>query len=410
MKVHARLADLATLGATPDGIDRGLFTAADHAARRRFADWAEAAGFTVEQDRAGNVFARLSGASDDAPPILCGSHLDTVKHGGAYDGAYGVVGGLEALERIAAAATPLRRPLEVVAWAGEEGSRFPLGCLGSSTYAGLTSFAEVARLVADDGESFADALAGPRGLLADVPVRAGFPLPAAYVELHIEQGPVLERARTRLGVVSAIAGQRRMRLEITGRAGHSGTIPMSIRADALCAAAEIVLEVERAAREVGDAVGTVGYLCVEPNQTNIVPGRVTLRVDARSVDDARVVEIERRIRAAAGAIAAARGTPIVVELIELRAAAPMDARMRELVRASCAGLVAAPLDLPSGAGHDAMCLAHVVPTGMLFVPSIGGHSHVALEKTDPADLELGIEALAAALVAADRELPFANVM
>jgi acetylornithine deacetylase/succinyl-diaminopimelate desuccinylase-like protein len=171
-----------------------------------------------------------------------------------------------------------------------------------------------------------------------------------------------------------------------------------------------VLEVERAAREVGDAVGTVGYLCVEPNQTNIVPGRVTLRVDARSVDDARVVEIERRIRAAAGAIAAARGTPIVVELIELRAAAPMDARMRELVRASCAGLVAAPLDLPSGAGHDAMCLAHVVPTGMLFVPSIGGHSHVALEKTDPADLELGIEALAAALVAADRELPFANVM
>jgi hydantoinase/carbamoylase family amidase len=403
MNVHARLSDLATLGATPDGIDRGLFTAADRAARERFARWSAAAGLRVEQDRAGNVFARLGGTRGGAP-IVCGSHLDTVKHGGAYDGAYGVVGGLEALERIAASDAVVGRPLEVVAWAGEEGSRFPLGCLGSSAFAGLTPYAQIASLVADDGESFADALHGPHGLLTDVPVRDGFPLPAAYLELHIEQGPILERAGLRLGVVTAIAGQRRLRVTIEGRAGHAGTVPMAGRADALCAAAEIVLAVERAALDVGDAVATVGRLDLEPNSTNSVPGRVMLRVDARSIDDDRIAEMERRVRAAAAATATARGTPIGVELIEQRAAAPMDARLCALVRRACATLVTAPLDLPSGAGHDAMCLARVVPTAMLFVPSIGGHSHVAAEKTAPEDLELGIDALARALVEADREL------
>ncbi len=404
MKIHARLAELAELGATADGIDRGLFTLAEHAARRRFADWATGAGLRVWQDRAGNVFARLDGGTP-APPIMCGSHLDTVKHGGAYDGAYGVVGGLEALERIAATGADLRRPLDVVAWAGEEGSRFPLGCLGSSAFAGLTAYDDIRALVADDGESFATALAGPTGLLPGVAVRDEFPAPAAYLELHIEQGPVLEARATRLGVVTAIAGQRRFRIDIRGRSGHAGTIPMATRSDALCAAAEIVLAVESAARDVGDAVATVGWLNVEPNQTNSVPGRVQLRVDARSVDDARVVEIERRVRATAAAIATTRGALIAVELIEHRAAAPMDARMRAIVRRACAGLVADPLDIASGAGHDAMCLARIVPTAMIFVPSIGGHSHVAQEKTAPEDLELGIDALAAALLAADGALP-----
>ncbi len=209
--------------------------------------------------------------------MQCGSHLDTVRNGGAYDGAYGVVGGLAALERIAAAGEPPPRALEVVAWAGEEGSRFPLGCLGSAVYAGLTPYDELATLVGDDGVAFLDALHGPHGLLAGVPVRAGFPPPAAYLELHIEQGPVMERAGVRLGVVTAIAGQRRLRVTLDGVAGHAGTMPMPGRADALAAASELVLAVERAALEVGEAVATVGHLVVEPNQTNIVPGRVVLR-------------------------------------------------------------------------------------------------------------------------------------
>jgi len=404
MNVHARLRELATLGATADGIDRGLFTPAERAARRRFADWSTAAGLLVEQDRAGNLFARLSVAAD-RPPIQCGSHLDTVKHGGAYDGAYGVVGGLEALERIAATGAPLRRSIEVVAWAGEEGSRFPLGCLGSSAFAGLTPYTAIAALVGDDGEAFSDALRGPNGLLAGITVRDDFPLPAAYIELHIEQGPVLERAGVRLGVVTAIAGQRRLRIEIEGRPGHAGTVPMNGRADALCAAAELVLAVERAACDVGESVATVGWLEVQPNSTNSVPGRVVLRVDARSIDDERIAEIELRIRAAARSVVSTRDTRVTVELIEQRAATPMDPGLRAIVRAACTASTGAPLDVPSGAGHDAMCLARVVPAAMLFVPSIGGHSHVAGEKTAPEDLELGIEALARALVDADRELP-----
>ena len=399
MTLHDRLAELAALGATSAGIDRALFTAPERAARERFAAWARDGGLRVEQDRIGNVFARLDGREDGAP-IQCGSHLDTVKDGGAYDGAYGVVGGLEAVLRIAASAEQPRRAIEVVAWAGEEGSRFSLGCVGSSVYAGTTSFDEALALVADDGETLARALLGPTGLLDGVPVRDGFPPPAAYLELHIEQGPIMEQNGSRLGAVTAIAGQRRLRVVVEGVAGHAGTLPMTGRADAMCAASELVLEVEAAARSAGDAVATVGRLIVEPNQTNIVPGRVELRVDVRSPDDARVEEIERRLRKHAVAVSAGRGVRIAIETIERREAVPMNAGLRALVRAECERLDPHTIDIASGAGHDAMCVAHVAPAAMIFVPSIGGRSHVGVEKTAPEDLELGVDALTAALLAA----------
>jgi hydantoinase/carbamoylase family amidase len=336
---------------------------------------------------------------DDAP-VQCGSHLDTVKDGGAYDGAYGVVGGLEAVTRIAATGVVLPRSVEVVAWAGEEGSRFPLGCLGSSAYAGLNAYDEVAALVSDDGESFASALQGPHGLLAGVPMRDGFPPPAAYVELHIEQGPVLESAGARLGIVTAIAGQRRLSVVVEGVAGHAGTIPMRDRADALCAASELVLDVEQAALSEGDTVATVGRMLVAPNQTNIVPGDVLFRVDARSVDDAHVIAIERRLRARAAEVATARGVRVAVETLEVRDAVPMEARMRGLVRDACLALDPRAMEIASGAGHDAMCIAQIAPAAMIFVPSIGGRSHVGDELTAPPDLELGVDALAAVLTAA----------
>ena len=399
MRLHARLAELAAHGATADGIDRGLFTSAEHAARALFARWASEAGLRVEQDRAGNVFARLVGLRDDAP-VQCGSHLDTVKDGGAYDGAYGVVGGLEAVTRIAATGAVPPRSLEVAAWAGEEGSRFPLGCLGSSAYAGLNAYDDIAALVGDDGESFASALQGPHGMLAGVPVRDGFPPPAAYVELHIEQGPVLESAGVRLGIVTAIAGQRRLSVVVEGVAGHAGTIPMRDRADALCAASELVLAVEQAAVEQGDTVATVGRMLVAPNQTNIVPGDVLFRVDARSVDDARAIAVDRRLRERAAEVAAARGVRIAIETLEVRDAVPMEARMRDLVRDACVALDPRAMDIASGAGHDAMCIAQIAPAAMIFVPSIGGRSHVGDELTAPSDLELGVDALTAVLRAA----------
>ncbi|HEY0395322.1 MAG TPA: M20 family metallo-hydrolase [Candidatus Elarobacter sp.] len=404
MTLHARLAELATLGATASGIDRGLFTAAERAARERFVAWAREDGLRVEQDRAGNVFARLDAASSPrdggAAPVQCGSHLDTVRDGGAYDGAYGVIGGLEALRQIAQSGSSPARPVEVVAWAGEEGSRFPFGCLGSSAYAGIVPYDDIARLVADDGETFAAALRGPNGLLDGVYVRDGFPPPAAYVELHIEQGPVMEREGARLGIVTAIAGQRRFRVAVDGVAGHAGTIPMNARADALCAASEMVLAVERAAVQAGETVATVGHLVVEPNQTNIVPGRVVFRIDLRSADDGRLDAAEAAIRASATEIAAKRGAGVTIETLEARVAVPMETRMRLLVRAACLERDPHAIAIHSGAGHDAMCVAHVAPTAMIFVPSIGGRSHVGDERTAPADLELGVEALAATLLAA----------
>jgi N-carbamoyl-L-amino-acid hydrolase len=399
MTLHGRLAELATLGATAEGIDRGLFTAPERAARERFAAWAQEDGLSVEQDRVGNVFARLAGR-DDGAPVQCGSHLDTVRNGGAYDGAYGVIGGLEALRRILEWGEMPARPLEVVAWAGEEGSRFPLGCLGSAVFAGLTSYAEAEALIGDDGESFAAALRGPNGLLAGVPVRDDFPAPAAYVELHIEQGPVLELRGARLGIVTAIAGARRFRVTVGGVAGHAGTVPMDGRVDALCTASEIVLAVERAALDAGETVATVGYLTVDPNQTNIVPGHVVFRIDLRSVDDARVNDAERRIRARTAEIAASRGASVTIEPIERRAAVPMEPRMRLLVRAACLERDPKAVTIASGAGHDAMCVAHVAPAAMIFVPSIGGRSHVGDERTAPADLDLGVDALAATLLSA----------
>jgi N-carbamoyl-L-amino-acid hydrolase len=401
VRLHGRLAELARLGGTGEGIDRGLFTAAERAARERFAGWCRAAGLRLVQDRVGNLFARLAGADGaEGAPVQCGSHLDTVRNGGALDGAYGVVGGLEALLRIVQSGRQPQRPLEVVAWAGEEGSRFPLGCLGSSVYAGQTAYDEALALVADDGESFASALQGPNGLLDGVPVRDDFPAPAAYVELHIEQGAMMERRGARLGIVSAIAAQRRFQVTVDGVAGHAGAVPMTDRIDALCAASDLVLAVERAARAAGETVATVGRLIVDPNQTNIIPGRVALRIDLRSIDDDRTSTVETRIRANAAEIEAARGARIGFEVLEYRRAVPMAAAMRALVRAACVERDPHAIDIASGAGHDAMCVAHVAPTGMIFVPSIGGRSHVGDERTEPADLDLGVDALAAVLLAA----------
>jgi N-carbamoyl-L-amino-acid hydrolase len=403
MKIHDRLAELATLGATPDGIDRALCTAPEYAARELLARWANESGLSVEQDRAGNVFVRLAG-SESLPPVQCGSHLDTVKDGGAYDGAYGVIGGLEALEIIAKRGVTPKRPIEVVAWAGEEGSRFPLGCIGSAVYAGITPLAEARAVVGDDGVAFGDALESGTGFLRDVPIRDGFPAPSAYVELHIEQGPVMERTGMRLGVVTAIAGQRRFSVEIRGQAGHAGTMPMLGRADALCAASDLVLAVERAAHDVGNSVGTVGRMIVEPNQTNIVPGHVTLRIDLRSVDDARVVKMEERIRDAAASIIQGRDVRISIQPIETRAAVAMNERLRGIIKNVCTPLDAKAANIASGAGHDAMCVAHVAPVAMIFVPSIGGESHVGTERTSPEDLELGITALSSSLAAIDAAL------
>ena len=396
-----RLERLATLGATPNGIDRRLFSPADAAARAMFAAWARAAGLTVEQDRAGNVFARRAGQLA-AAPILSGSHLDTVPTGGAYDGAYGAVAALCALEAILQDGITTAHPLEAVAWAGEEGSRFPLGCLGSGAFAGLNGMAEIDALSDELGTTFAAARASATGLLPDVPVRDATVVPAAYVELHIEQGPVLERRGARLGNVTAIAGQARYDVVVNGESGHAGTVPMAMRRDALSAAAEIVLALEACAARLPDSVLTVGRLVVEPNQTNVIPWRVTFRIDARSVYENRLAALRTAVVETTARIAAARNVAVTATLIEERRVVAMDDALRGAVATAFAELGVPAHDLPSGAGHDAMCVAAIAPAAMIFVPSAGGHSHVAGEYTSPDDCELGVRALTRSLVAIDR--------
>jgi hydantoinase/carbamoylase family amidase len=401
--ISERLAQLAAFGATEHGIDRRLFCESDADARRLFVQWARAANYAVEQDRAGNVFARRAGRRAGAA-VLSGSHLDTVPTGGAYDGAYGAVAALCALEELDAAAIVTEHPVEAVAWAGEEGSRFPLGCLGSGAFAGLNDLATIDALCDEDGVTFAEARAAAHGLLPGVPVRDGFPAPAGYVELHIEQGPVLEHRGVRLGVVTAIAGQVRFDVEVHGESGHAGTVPMDLRRDALSAAAELVLELETAANEIGEAVLTIGRLAVFPNQTNVIPGRVVFRVDARSVDQMRLTALRAAVVDCTARVALHRHVRIEATLIEERRAVAMDERLRTAVAGAIAELGETAMDLPSGAGHDAMCVASVAPAAMIFVPSAGGRSHVGNEYTAPEDLHLGVTALTRSIAAIDRLL------
>lgn len=402
--VVERLGELSQLGRYAGGIDRGLATPQERAARERFAAWARAAGYALAQDRVGNLFARRAGTRSGAAPILVGSHLDTVKTGGAYDGAYGVTGALCALELLDRQSAATEHPIEAVAWVGEEGSRFPLGCLGSAVFAGLTSADEALALTDESGTSLRDALErGEGGFLPGVPRRANDGV-AAYLELHVEQGPILESAGARLGIVTAIAGQRRFRVTVEGASGHAGTVPMATRSDSLCAAAEIILALENASRAADPSVVTVGRLALEPGSANVIPRRVVFTVDMRAPEDAKVDKVERALELAASRVQEARDVRVAIEDLERRTATPMDPRMREAVRRATNATGEKYIDVPSGAGHDTMCIAAIAPVAMIFVPSIGGVSHVGDERTSDADLELGVETLAAAIVEVDRML------
>lgn len=404
MNVVERLDALRMLGAHEHGIDRALLTPQERAARALFVSWARESGFAVTQDGVSNVFARREGSRAGAKPILVGSHFDTVPTGGAYDGAYGVAGALCALELLEARGIRTVHPVEAVAWAGEEGSRFPLGCLGSSVFAGLNDEAAVRAIIGDDGVTFGDALASPLGGLLDgVPMRNSRDV-AAYLELHVEQGPVLEDLGLSLGIVTAIAAQRRLRATVTGRSGHAGTVPMAMRADALCAASELVLELERAAREISDAVATVGRMVVEPNGTNVVPGRVTFSLDLRSPNESNLEAMEMRLREAIARVQLQRGVSVELESFERRSATPMTPALRDAIARAIDGLGEHYASVPSGAGHDAMSLGKIVPAAMIFVPSIGGQSHVGEECTADRDLLLGVEALANAIIEVDRAI------
>jgi allantoate deiminase len=351
-----------------EGANRPGLSAAEQAAHDLVAAWMREAGLEVETDSAGNLVGRRPGRRPELPEVWTGSHLDTVPSGGRFDGALGVVAGLEAVEQ----AAPTERTLAVVAFRDEEG-RFT-GCFGSHALCGR--FDREARDAA--GVSVRDALAS-LGLPEPRPGR----LPDVFVEAHIEQGPVLERAGSPLGVVTAIAAMTQGSVELRGRAGHAGTTPMDARDDAICAAAELVLRARDAARSIPGAVATIGRLEVEPGAANVIPERVRLSVDARAPDRARLEELLRAIG------------------IDLPAgdAVSMAPEPSAVVREEIAAVGLPVIELASGAGHDAGILAAAgVPTAMLFVRSLnGGISHSPGELSSPEDVGLCVEVLSSAL-------------
>jgi hydantoinase/carbamoylase family amidase len=358
------------------------------------------AGLQTRLDAVGNLFGRWPGTEPDAPLVLTGSHVDTTLNAGRYDGVLGVLGAIEAVHALRRLGVQPRRSIEVVAWAGEE-PRFGTGCVGSRVAAGELERGDLDRLADREGVSMAEALRAS-GFDPDRLAEARID-PAtihALVELHIEQGAVLESAGESIGVVTAIAAPHDFRVTLRGAATHAGATPMSLRRDALAGAAEAMLVLERLAQQSPSAttVATVGVVRARPGAINVVPGEVELDVDVRDSDlDAREQVVESSI-AAAREIAERRGLEIEVTPIVVDVPVACDAGVVEAAEAACLGLALSHRRMVSGAYHDAMILGRNVPIGMIFVPSAGGISHHPDEYTAPEELDRGVRVLARTLV------------
>jgi len=390
------LQTLGSIGETESGgVMRVTGSDADRAARDRIVEWGEAAGLSVSVDPVGNIVARRPGRRE-GPAVATGSHLDTVPNGGAFDGVAGVVAALEVVRAWNEADFVSHRPLEVVVFTGEEGTRFGVGLLGSLVASGQLGVEKALALTDGEGTSLDDAL-------ADVGYRGGtaFRLAdrAAFVELHVEQGPVLEQRGLPVGIVESIAGITHHAVTIRGRADHAGTTPMGAsRRDALMGAAEFGLAVERQASAAGEgAVGTVGRLENAPNATNVVPGRVDLWVDLRDRDGERLAARGAALRDRLGTIAGERNLETKWETTLEVPPRTMATAVMEAVEGAADEQGLGYTRMPSGAGHDAMNAAAVTPTGMLFVPSEEGVSHSPAEYTCPSDLFAGTRVLDATL-------------
>ena len=397
-RLWGRLMTLGAIGATPrGGVNRQALSKEDAEARRRMVAWACDLGLSASGDDAGNLFLRLEGTDPAAAPVLTGSHLDSQPTGGKFDGAYGVLAGLEALESIQAAGVRPRRPIEVVAWTNEEGSRFQPGAMGSAVFADQMDLAEQLAVTDSDGVTAGAALRDFLAATPDLPRRPiGFPL-TAYVEAHIEQGPRLEAADKPIGIVSAIQGLRWFAVEVLGEAAHAGTTPVGMRKDALKAAAAMVTALNEAMADPADTVRfTVGRFEVSPGSPNTVPARVFFTIDFRHPDAAVIERLTSRIEPICAAHAG--GCTVTVRRTSNVRPTQFDSAVIDKVRRAAEALALPAMEMISGAGHDAMHLAEVCPAGMIFVPCEGGISHNEAENARPRDLADGARVLAATLV------------
>lgn len=379
------------------GVTRLAFTPADQSARRLFQDKLAAAGLRVRVDAIGNVFGRRGGRETALPPVLLGSHMDSVPNGGRFDGPLGVLSALEVVRMLDDARAETRRPVEVACFAAEESSRFGSGTLGSKAVVGKLKPDMLDRLRDPEGRTLAEVLQ-ECGLLPDrLPeVRRRPGEYHAYLELHLEQGAVLEHAGIPIGLVTGIAAPTRFHVTYTGRADHSGATPMGLRRDALVAGAELVLSVRRIVLAQGSptSVGTVGVLRVQPGAMNVIPGQASLGIDLRDIDADAKSRIAKKVQAAARRIARKWKLDVSVETLTDESPVPLSERVRQVSAAACQACGIPFQELPSGAGHDAMYIAEIAETGMIFVRCREGISHNPAEFVEPQDIAAGAAVLA----------------
>jgi allantoate deiminase len=370
-----------------EGLYRGFLSPAYHAAQDQLAQWMAEAGMAVARDGACNLVGRYPGADEGAPVLLIGSHLDAVRNGGRYDGPLGIMLGIECVAALHARGQRMPFAIEVIAFGDEEGSRFPAAMLTSRALAGGLDKAELA--IADaQGITLAQA-----GIDADAFIGAAR-VPGsvrAYFEAHIEQGPVLEREGLAVGTVTGIAAQLRYRVSLRGEAGHAGTMPMTLRRDAMAGAAAMVLAIERIAlADASDLVATVGALEVSPGAANVVPGEVAFTIDIRSGDQVRRDRAAEAILAELAEIAQARGLACETQRAHDLPASPCDPALMDLLDAAASDAGQPLRRLVSGAGHDAIAMSALAPTAMLFIRCRDGISHNPAEHVDPADAEVAL--------------------
>ncbi len=399
LELLARLSD-----AEPPAVTRILFTEPDLQARAFFRGLFADAGLVVREDPAGNLFARWIGSEPNWPALGTGSHTDAIPFSGMYDGTVGVLGGLEAIRALQRSGWKPRRSIELLLFTSEEPTRFGIGCIGSRLLSGSLSPESAAVLKDNIGATFDEVRrrAGCSGELSAVQLREGSY--AAFVELHIEQGPLLEQEGIPIGAVTAIAAPAALRVRLEGEGGHAGAVLMPQRKDALCAAAEIVLAVEKAARDSGrlDTVATTGICQVHPGACNSIPSRVILEIDIRDTDLAardRAVEL---VRQAVAQGAARRGLDAGVERINADPPATADPAIVNAIQFACRELNLACKMMVSRAYHDSLFMARLCLTGMIFIPCRAGVSHRPDEYSSPDAIGRGVEVLALTLAELDR--------
>lgn len=392
------IADLANIGALPNGgVQRLAFSPEDCLARDLIQQWMRESGMQVRIDPAGNIIGRYPGRFEQAPALTTGSHIDTVPNAGHYDGTYGVLAGLEVIRTLRDRRHSLDHPLDLIVFADEE--RTMIGCKALSGNLG----SDALPYRSTDGEPIQSCLArvgGDWSKRADVRLTSA--KLAAFVELHIEQGPVLESAQKEIGIVTGIVAQQRYIFTVEGRGSHAGTTPMHLRQDALVAASRLVLAVHALGNRPGDQVATVGQLDVAPNVANTIPDRVELSLDIRDLDEDHLDQLMTKLEAEMAQIAAETETRIQLSPLLRNQSALANSRIQTAIAQVCEDLSLSYMQLPSRASHDAQEMAQITDMGMIFVPSEAGISHAETEYTSPEHCAQGANVLLHTLIRLDQ--------